>query len=423
MSVSRIAQGAGLQPVTPVTTTTRLPPLAPGDVIAVRVARHLGEGGMRLVGAGFQIDVDGQHALPLGSRALLEVSAGPSGPRLAVRPDPAGDDPAGGGAPVATGAQAAARIAGLATRLAAGQDGIAPLYAGLGALAGALPAAPAAAGGGAPALPPALAAAIQTLFGLRLDVSALDGRGLRRAAAGIAAGGLERALAGLTDALAAAAGGREAEARQATPPPLPGLARKPQGETDRPPSAALLAALAAKDGAGVAALLRAEAEAALARARFTGLAARGLVGEAPGEAARGADQVLLLPLALDGGTAVVELRLGRDDTPGHDGEGAHPAFRLRFGFASEEEGTVDGAAGLDGRRFFAHVRAEREETRARLVAALADIRREIEALGLQVMELRIGAAEPGEPGGGELGAGGAEAAAGGAAGQLVDRRS
>uniref|UniRef100_UPI003BADB59C flagellar hook-length control protein FliK n=1 Tax=Stappia sp. TaxID=1870903 RepID=UPI003BADB59C len=400
MSVSRISTPTGVVPVTPV---TRLPPLAVGDLIAVRVARHMGEGVMRLVsggGGGFQLDVEGQEMLPVGSRAFLSVEGKPGEQRLSVRADTSVP-------PQAATSPAAARMADLATRLAADQDGLAPLYAGLSALVQSL-------GGGQRALPPGLAQAISTLFGMQLPAGSLEGKTLREAVRNVSGGRLGSVLADLAASLEGAAGGREAQPRQATPPPLPGLARHLGGEGAEKASPALTAALAAHDGKEVAALLLAKTLAALARTRFAGLASRGLVGDPPGEGARGADQVILLPLAVSPGVMVLELRIGRDDTPGHEGEGAHPAFRLRFGLDSPDGGAVEGLAGLDGRRFFAHLSVERDETRLRLARELGEIRTGLSALGLEVADLRVAAmaADPPDPG--------HEAAS---SGQLVDRVS
>ena len=56
--VSRVSTPTGVVAVTPV---TRLPPLSVGDVIAMRVARHMTDGVMRLVSGNFQLDVAGQE--------------------------------------------------------------------------------------------------------------------------------------------------------------------------------------------------------------------------------------------------------------------------------------------------------------------------------------------------------------------------
>jgi hypothetical protein len=389
VSVSRITTPNGVVPVTPV---TRLPPLSVGDVIAVRVARHVSEGVMRLVsggGGGFQLDVEGQEMLPVGSRALLSVEGKPGEQRFSVRADP-------GEAARDASTMAARRVADLATRLAADQDGLSPLYAGVSALMQSMGAA------GQQRLPPGLAQAISAFLGLQLPAATLDGRALRQALEQVSGGRIGKILSGLSGVLEGVSGGQDvgARPRQATPPPLPGLGRHAAGERALAADPALAAALSARDGEAAAALLQARAQAALARVRFAGLASRGLAGEGHGEGVRAPDQVFLLPLALAEGTAILELRIGRDETPGHEGEGAHPAFRLRFGLDMGDEGAVEGAAGLDGRRFFAHLSVEREETRVRLQRDLGEIRAGIAALGLEIADLRVVALEPdpGEPG-------------------------
>jgi hypothetical protein len=399
MSVSRISTPTGIVPVTPV---TRLPPLSVGDVIAVRVARHLSDNVMRLASGGFQLDVEGEEMLPVGSRALLKVDGETGRPKLSVSADPSGLAQPGAG-------PATTRISALAAGLAAGQDGLAPLYAGLSGLVQSTGPA------GAKALPAALANAISTLFGLQLDAASLDGKALRRAAEGVSGGRLGGVLADLAKWLEAAAGGREPLPRQATPPPPPGLAARARGEPPGSPSAGLMVALSRRDGGEAAALLLAKALGALARQRFAGLASHGLVGEGAREGARGADHVILLPVAVPQGISILELRIGRDDTPGHEGEGAHPAFRVRFGLETPACGAVEGLVGLDGERLFATLKVEREEGRAALSRELEPLGAELRALGLEVMDLRILALEPTPPP--------TVAGAPASSGQLVDRVS
>ncbi len=404
--ISRVSTPTGVVAVTPV---TRLPPLNVGDVIAVRVARHMADNVMRLVSGTFQLDVEGEEMLPVGARAKLAVERGEGGLRYHVTADAdAGGGGAAGGASARESA-ALARIAGLATRLAADQDGLAPLYAGASAALRTVAALPP----GGQLFPPAVAGALAALLGFRLDpAERLDGAALKLALARIAgergqAGGgtsgqtggetLEEALARLTRLLREAGAGREAPPRQPTPPPLPGLSRHPRGERPAGASTELLSALARRDAGEAAAILSAKGEAALARTRLAALASRGLLGDGGGADPAPFDRVLDLPLLVGGQTAVISLQIGRDDTPGHEGEGAHPAWRLRFALDTEATGPVEAAVGLDGTRLFASIWAVREEIRAALNARLPRLAATLAELGLEVMDLRVLAGLPDDP--------------------------
>lgn len=397
--------------VVAVRPVSRVPMLNVGDAIAVRVAKHLTDNVMRLVGGGaggggFQLDVEGQEMLPLGSRATLSVERGPDGPRYQVSAAP--QNAAQGGAPLPASGEAAAlaRIASLAAALAARQDGLSPLYAGLSAT---LAAAPAGAAGAM--LPPAVTSALAGLLGFRLDPTAgregrLDGAALKgalegltgRGAAGGPGTGLDDALVELLSVLKGAAGGREAPARQATPPPLPAISRHPRGEKPARASGELISALLARDGEEAAAILAAKTEAALARLRLASLASRGLLadGEGAGEAAL-FDRVLDLPLVVGGQTAVISLQIGRDDTPGHEGEGAHPAWRLRFALDTEATGAVEALVGLDGPRLFASLWAARPDIAADLNERLSRLAATLAEQGLEVVELKVTGGLPDDP--------------------------
>lgn len=397
----------GIVAVRPV---SRVPMLNVGDAIAVRVAKHLTDNVMRLVGGGaggggFQLDVEGQEMLPLGSRATLSVERGPDGPRYQVSAAP--QDATRPGAPAVAGETAAlARIASLATSLAARQDGLSPLYAGLAAT---LAAAPAGAAGAM--LPPAVTSALAGLLGFRLDPTAgregrLDGPALKAALEGLTgrgpAGGtgisLDDALSELLSVLKGAAGGREAPARQATPPPLPGISRHPRGEKPARASSELVSALLARDGEEAAAILAAKTDAALARLRLASLASRGLLadGEGAGDAAL-FDRTIDLPLVVGGQTSVISLQIGRDDTPGHEGEGAHPAWRLRFALDTEATGAVEALVGLDGPRLFASLWAVRPDIAADLRERLPRLAATLAEQGLEVVDLKVTGGLPDDP--------------------------
>ncbi|GGE82765.1 flagellar hook-length control protein FliK [Stappia taiwanensis] len=394
--VSRISTPAGIVAVTPV---TRLPPINVGDVIAVRVARHLTDSVMRLVAGSHQFDVEGQTMLPVGARARLHVAQGPDGPRYHVEPETP--------APTTAASREAAalqRISDLATRLATDQDGLAPLYAGATATLAGFPASLAAS-----LLPPAVQAAIVALFGLRLrGDGALDGPKLQQALLRAAApagvvpaeggGSLEGALATLRALLRDLAGGRPPVPRQAAPPAPPGLSRHPRGQAGLAASPELAAALSRGEAGEIAALLLGKVEAALARGRLAALASRGLLADAEGAPETALfDRVLELPLAIGRETGVLSLQIGRDDTEGHEGEGAHPAWRVRFGLDLAWTGAVEAAVGLDGPRLFATVWAEREATCQALQGRLDALRADLSAQGLQVMELRVLFGLPGDP--------------------------
>lgn len=404
--ISRVSTPTGVVAVTPV---TRLPPLNVGDVIAVRVARHMADNVMRLVSGTFQLDVEGEEMLPVGTRAKLAVERDAGGVRYHVSAEgeagAARGTATGAGAP-AREAAALARITELATRLAVDQDGLAPLFAGASAAARTMAALPA----GNTLFPPAVAGALAALLGFRLNTGErLDGAALRQALTRIAgqAGGtgaarggetLDEALAGLVRALRGMAGERQAPSRQATPPPLPGLQRHPRGERPARASGELLSALGRRDAQGVAAMLAAKGEAALARGRLAALASRGLLADAGtgGDTAM-FDRVLDLPLLIGGETAVISLQIGRDDTPGHEGEGAHPAWRLRFGLDTDGTGPVEAAVGLDGTRLFASIWAVREEIRMALNERLPRLAVTLAELGLEVMDLKVLAGLPDDP--------------------------
>lgn len=400
--------------VVAVRPVSRVPMLNVGDAIAVRVAKHLTDNVMRLVGggtggAGFQLDVEGQEMLPLGSRATLSVERGPDGPRyhVSAAPQNAAQTPGQGAPASALGETAAlARIASLATSLAARQDGLSPLYAGLAAT---LAAAPAGAAGAM--LPPAVTSALAGLLGFRLDPTAgregrLDGPALKAALEGLtgrgAAGGagtsLDDALSELLSVLKGAAGGREAPARQATPPPLPGISRHPRGEKPARASSELVSALLARDGEEAAAILAAKTDAALARLRLASLASRGLLadGEGAGDAAL-FDRTIDLPLVVGGQTSVISLQIGRDDTPGHEGEGAHPAWRLRFALDTEATGAVEALVGLDGPRLFASLWAVRPDIAADLRERLPRLAATLAEQGLEVVDLKVTGGLPDDP--------------------------
>ncbi|WP_349361286.1 flagellar hook-length control protein FliK [Stappia sp.] len=400
--VSRVSTPAGVVAVTP---TTRLPPLSVGDVIAMRVARHLGDGVMRLISGGFQMDVAGQEMFPVGARVSLQIERGAAGPRYHLRADPE--------TPVAPSREAAAlaRLTGLTAGLAADQDGFAPLYAGLSATAAA-----ASGAGRTLSLPPALMSAIAAVLGFRMPADAgLDGARLREALrrlAGTGKGtpgakpGLLDRLDDLDRALAARAEGRDAVPRQATPPPPPGLNRHPRGQAPEAISTDLLEALGEGDARAVAAQLLAKSKGATARARLAALVSAGLTGQ---ETAGLFDLTLDLPIRVGPETAVLSLQIGRDETPPRDGEPAHPAWRLRFGLDLDETGPVEAVVGLDGARVFATLWAERTETRDAFAARLADLRATLAAQGLEVVDLKVLAGRPSDP---PL-----------ASGRYVDRRS
>jgi hypothetical protein len=403
--ISRVSTPTGVVAVTPI---TRLPPLNVGDVIAVRVARHMADNVMRLVSGTFQLDVEGEEMLPVGARAKLAVERGADGVRYHVSPEgeSAGRIAAAGAGAPAREAAALARITDLATRLAADQDGLAPLYAGASAAARTMAALPP----GNTLFPPAVAGALAAILGFRLDAGGrLDGTALRQALmriAGQSAGGtgqpppgldtLDEALAGLLRALRGTAGERQAPSRQATPPPLPGLTRHPRGERPARASGELLSALGRRDGQGAAAMLAAKSEAALARGRLAALASRGLLADAGADPAP-FDRVLDLPLLIGGETAVISLQIGRDDTPGHEGEGAHAAWRLRFALDTDGTGPVEAVVGLDGARLFASIWAVREEIRMALNQRLPRLAVTLADLGLEVMDLKVLAGLPDDP--------------------------
>lgn len=402
--ISRVSTPTGVVAVTPV---TKLPPLNVGDVIAVRVARHMADNVMRLVSGTFQLDVEGEEMLPVGARAKLAVERGADGVRYHVSAEGEGAGHTAGARAGASPREAAAlaRITDLATRLAADQDGLAPLFAGAAAAARTMAALPA----GNTLFPPAAAGALATLFGFRLDTGArFDGTALRQALtriAGQSAGGagtppggetLDEALAALVRALRGTAGEREAPSRQATPPPLPGLQRHPRGERPARASGELLSALGRRDAQGAAAILAGKGEAALARGRLAALASRGLLADAGADPAP-FDRVLDLPLLISGETAVISLQIGRDDTPGHEGEGAHPAWRLRFGLDTDGTGPVEAVVGLDGTRLFASIWAVREEIRMALNDGLPRLAVTLAELGLEVMDLKVLAGLPDDP--------------------------
>lgn len=412
--ISRVTSQSNQSGVVAVRPVSRVPMLNVGDVIAVRVAKHLTDNVMRLIAGGgagaggFQLDVEGQEMLPLGTRATLSVERGPDGPRYQVSaaPQNAGQGAPQGASSAASGEAAAlARITALATSLAARQDGLSPLYGGLAAT---LAAAPAGAAGGL--LPPAVTSALASLLGFRLDPAGtregrLDGPALKAALEGVTGRGaasgapsLDEALDGLLRVLKGAAGGREAPARQATPPPLPGISRHPRGEKPARASGELISALLARDGEEAAAILAAKTEAALARLRLASLASRGLLAdrEGAGETAL-FDRVLDLPLVVGGQTAVISLQIGRDDTPGHDGEGAHPAWRLRFALDTEATGAVEALVGLDGPRLFASLWAAREDIAADLRERLPRLAATLAEQGLEVVDLKVTSGLPDDP--------------------------
>ena len=192
------------------------------------------------------------------------------------------------------------------------------------------------------------------------------------------------------------AGEGKAPPRQATPPPLPGLTRHPRGERPARASGELLSALGRRDAQGAAAILAGKGEAALARGRLAALASRGLLADAGADPAP-FDRVLDLPLLIGGETAVISLQIGRDDTPGHEGEGAHPAWRLRFGLDTDGTGPVEAVVGLDGTRLFASIWAVREEIRMALNDRLPHLAVTLAELGLEVMDLKVLAGLPDDP--------------------------
>jgi len=386
--VSRVSTPAGVVSVTP---TTRLPPLSVGDVIAMRVARHLSDGVMRLTSGRFQMDVEGQEMFPVGARVALQVERGPGGPRYHLQADP--------DAPVAPSREAAAlaRLTGLTAGLAADQDGFAPLFAGLSAAVSAGTGA-----GQTLSLPPAVMSAIAAVLGLRMPADAgLDGARLREALRRLAGTGTAGAKPGLLDrlddlnhGLAARAAGRDALPRQATPPPPPGLNRHPRGQAPEAISTDLLEALGEGDARAVAAQLLAKTRGATARARLAALVSDGLTGQ---ETAGLFDLTLDLPIRGGPETAVLSLQIGRDESPPRDGEPAHPAWRLRFGLDLDETGPVEAVVGLDGARVFATLWAERAETRDAFAGRLADLRATLAAQGLEVVDLKVLAGRPSDP--------------------------
>ncbi|SDU19315.1 flagellar hook-length control protein FliK [Stappia sp. ES.058] len=396
--VSRVSTPTGVVAVTPV---TRLPPLSVGDVIAMRVARHMTDGVMRLVSGNLQLDVAGQQMFPVGARVALHVGRGPDG-ALSYQVSAAADDVPGQGAQMSAAAPrgdvAFQRLSTMAADLAARQDGLAPLFSGLSAAT----ASPASA-----ALPQPVLTAMAALFGLRLVADGkLDGARLKRAiaiAAGSpkgegARGGLPAVLKDLGEALRASARGGEGIAREGTPPAPPSLSRHPQAHPPGRASADLVQALSRGDLTIAALLLLGKSDAALARVRLSGLTSLGVLGDGNG-AGDGTtfDRTLDLPFASAAGTGVISLQIGRDDTPGHDGEGEHPAWRVRFGIDTGESGPVEAVVGLDGTRLFATLWAERGETASALSENLSDLREMLWASGLEVVELRVLPGLPGNP--------------------------
>ncbi|WP_029057484.1 flagellar hook-length control protein FliK [Stappia stellulata] len=396
--VSRVSTPTGVVAVTPV---TRLPPLSVGDVIAMRVARHMTDGVMRLVSGNLQLDVAGQEMFPVGARVALQVGRGSDG-ALTYRVGATGDaaaEPGMQAAPAAPREQAALqRLSALAAELAARQDGLAPLYSGLSAVR----ASPAVA-----TLPQPVAAAMAALFGIRLVADdKLDGARLKRAiatAAGATAsgggrGGLPALLQDLGEALRVFSRGGEGIAREGTPPAPPSLSRHPQPQTPGRASLEMMQALSRGDLSAAALLLLGKSDAALARVRLSGLTSLKVLGD--GTAAGDGiafDRTLDLPFVLGTHTGVINLQIGRDDTPGHDGEGAHPAWRVRFGIETDASGPVEAVVGLDGTRLFATLWAERGETASALSAGISGLHEMLSASGLEVVELRVLPGLPGNP--------------------------
>ncbi|MCA1241441.1 flagellar hook-length control protein FliK [Stappia stellulata] len=394
--VSRVSTPTGVVAVTPV---TRLPPLSVGDVIAMRVARHMTDGVMRLVSGNFQLDVAGQEMFPVGARVSLQVSRGPEGGVSYQVSAGADDVPGQGAAPpgsaVAREQAALQRLSGMAADLASRQDGLAPLFSGLSAAA----AAPASA-----ALPQPVAAAMAALFGLRLVADdKLDGARLKRAIATAAGApkseggrGLPGVLKDLGDALRLFAKGGEGIAREGTPPAPPSLARHPQAQPSGRASLELMQALARGDLAVAALLLLGKSDAALARVRLSGLTSLKVLGDGAGDGST-FDRTLDLPFVFGSQTGVISLQIGRDDTPGHEGEGSHPAWRVRFGIDTGASGPVEAVVGLDGTRLFATLWAERGETASALAERLSELREMLAGSGLEVVELKVLPGLPGNP--------------------------
>ena len=395
--VSRVSTPTGVVAVTPV---TRLPPLSVGDVIAMRVARHMTDGVMRLVSGNFQLDVAGQEMFPVGARVSLQVSRGPEGGVSYQVSAGADDVPGQGAAPpgsaVAREQAALQRLSGMAAELASRQDGLAPLFSGLSAAA----AAPASA-----ALQQPVVAAMAALFGLRLVADdKLDGARLKRAIATAAGapeseggrGGLPGVLKDLGDALRLFAKGGEGIAREGTPPAPPSLARHPQAQPPGRASLELMQALARGDLSVAALLLLGKSDAALARVRLSGLTSLKVLGDGAGDGAT-FDRTLDLPFVFGSQTGVISLQIGRDDTPGHEGEGSHPAWRVRFGIDTGESGPVEAVVGLDGTRLFATLWAERGETASALTERLSELREMLAGSGLEVVELKVLPGLPGNP--------------------------
>jgi hypothetical protein len=395
--VSRVSTPTGVVAVTPV---TRLPPLSVGDVIAMRVARHMTDGVMRLVSGNLQLDVAGQEMFPVGARVSLHASRGPEG-GMSYQVSAGADEATGQGAiPLAATAvreQAALqRLSGMAAELASRQDGLAPLFSGLSA-AGSAPA--------SAALPQPVVVAMAALFGIRLVADdKLDGARLKRAIATAAGapkseggrGGLPTVLKDLGDALRVFARGGEGIAREGTPPAPPSLSRHPQAQPPGRASLELMQALARGDLSVAALLLLGKSDAALARARLSGLTSLKVLGDGAGDGAT-FDRTLDLPFVFGSQTGVISLQIGRDDTPGHDGEGSHPAWRVRFGIDTGKSGPVEAVVGLDGPRLFATLWAERSETASALSERLAELREMLAGSGLEVVELRVLPGLPGNP--------------------------
>lgn len=395
--VSRVSTPTGVVAVTPV---TRLPPLSVGDVIAMRVARHMTDGVMRLVSGNLQLDVAGQEMFPVGARVSLQVGRGPEG-GISYQVSAVADDMPGPGAPPSGSAMAREqaalqRLSGMAAELASRQDGLAPLFSGLTAAA----AAPASA-----ALPQPVLSAMAALFGLRLVADdKLDGARLKRAIATAAGapgseggrGGLPAVLKDLGDALRLFAKGGEGIAREGTPPAPPSLARHPQAQPPGRASLDLMQALARGDLSVAALLLLGKSDAALARVRLSGLTSLKVLGDGAGDGST-FDRTLDLPFVFGSQTGVISLQIGRDDTPGHEGEGSHPAWRVRFGIDTGASGPVEAVVGLDGTRLFATLWAERGETASALVERLAELRGMLAGSGLEVVELKVLPGLPGNP--------------------------